>query len=598
MTSAERVSSSTKVCLWAMGTGAESVPVGDIVGDRYEVLAPQIWQDTQPEMPPATPDAIPETAIPYLKSHSHRLHVPGVYDVLTQKGKSPWILLENAPINIRAEKLYPDLLSQWATASSARQLSWLWQLWQLWQPLLEVGVASSLLDLALVRVEGWRVRLLQLTPDAQPPTFTTLSQSWQVLVDEAQPEIADALKNVCQALAAGEMSPAQLTVDLNYLLLKELAPYRPRFRTAGETHAGPNQSRNEDACYPEGEQPEIPTPRMAIVCDGVGGHEAGEVASQIVVRSLQLQLQGLLAESGREDNAVPPEVVAQQIEAAVRVVNDLVNTQNDLQSRSDRQRMGTTLVMALVVPQRIKTPQGWVQTDDLYIAHVGDSRAYWITPDYCHQITVDDDIASRETLAGRAFYTALRDRPEAGSLTQALGTRGSRYVTPHVQRFAVDEEGVLLLCSDGLSDHQQIEKAWANYIGLITKNIISLQAAVDSWIELANQKNGHDNVSVVLMQIKPALNAAYDTMPDQPAPAEAPAAEDLTEASKALLYGEETAAEAAVASSTEGAPKATVPRWWVAIMAIAILCIAGGVGWWVAGRLTPTLPTDDVESVE
>ena len=147
------MSSSTKVCLWAMGTGAESVPVGDIVGDRYEVLAPQVWQDTEPDVPPATPDAIPETAIPYLKAHSHRLHVPGVYDVLTQKGKSPWILLENAPINSRAGNLYPDLLSQWATASSARQLSWLWQLWQLWQPLLEVGVASSLLDLALVRVE-------------------------------------------------------------------------------------------------------------------------------------------------------------------------------------------------------------------------------------------------------------------------------------------------------------------------------------------------------------------------------------------------------------------------------------------------------------
>ncbi|MEM7647900.1 MAG: serine/threonine protein phosphatase, partial [Cyanobacteria bacterium P01_A01_bin.70] len=107
-----------------------------------------------------------------------------------------------------------------------------------------------------------------------------------------------------------------------------------------------------------------------------------------------------------------------------------------------------------------------------------------------------------------------------------------------------------------------------------------------------------DNVSVVLMQIKPTLNAAYDTMPDQPAPAEPPTTEDLTEASKALLYGEETAAEAAVASSTEGAPKATVPRWWLAIMAIAILCIAGGVGWWVAGRLTPTLPTDEIESVE
>ena len=60
---------------------------------------------------------------------------------------------------------------------------------------------------------------------------------------------------------------------------------------------------------------------------------------------------------------MPPQVVAQQIEAAIRVVNDLVNAQNDLQGRSERQRMGTTLVMALVVPQRIKTPNGWIQVD-------------------------------------------------------------------------------------------------------------------------------------------------------------------------------------------------------------------------------------------
>jgi protein phosphatase len=569
------------------------------VGDRYEVIAPQIWQDLQPETPPSTPDSLPDVVIPYLHAHGQRLHVPGVYDVVSQQGQGPWILLENAPVNPRAGKLYPALQERWAETAATRQISWLWQIWQLWPTLLDLGVASSLLDWENLRVEGWRVRLRQLIADQTPPAFADLARCWQSLTAAAKPALAQPLTNVCQGILAGSMSPEQLTVDLNYLLLKEAAPYRPRFRLAGGTDPGPNHTRNEDACYPQGEQPEIPTPRIAIVCDGVGGHEAGEVASQIVVRSLQPQLQGLLAESGREENAVPPAIVAQQIEAAIRVVNDLVNTQNDLQSRSDRQRMGTTLVMALVVPQRIKTPQGWIQVDELYIAHVGDSRAYWITPDYCHQLTVDDDIAGREARNGRAFYTSLRDRPEAGALTQAIGTRNSSQLVTHIQRFVIDEAGVLLLCSDGLSDHQQIETAWANYIGLITKEIISLQSAVDAWIELANQKNGHDNVSVVLLQALPLLDTAYGAATAATPPPEEAEESDLTDASKALLYGEEEADTGRESTpETTGEPvKLTVPRWWVAVMAIGILFFAGLIGWWVAGQLAPPPSEDTTEEV-
>lgn len=596
--SAERVGTQTRVCLWAVGPGAEAVAVGETVGDRYEVIAPQIWKDLQPEAPPATPDTIPASVLPYLQAHRQRLHVPGVYDVVNRSGgKAPWLLLENVPINTRSGELFPTLASRWETASAARQMSWLWQFWQLWQALEPFGVATSLLNADDVRVEGWRVRLLQFTPDATAPTLKDLGNSWAPLVASAQATIAPALTHVVQSMQAGELVPEQLTVDLNYLLLKEAAAYRPRFRVAGDTHPGPEQSRNEDTCYPVGEQPEIPTPRIAIVCDGVGGHEAGEVASQIVVRSLQPQLQGLLAECGREETAVPPQVVAQQIEAAIRVVNDLVNTQNDLQSRSERQRMGTTLVMALVVPQRIKTPQGWIQVEELYIAQVGDSRAYWITPDYCHLLTVDDDIAGRETLAGRALYSALRDRPEASSLTQAIGTRHSHYLTPHVQRLLLDEEGVLLLCTDGLSDQGQIEQAWANYIGLITKDIISLQSAVDSWIELANQKNGHDNVAVVLMHAKPLTNQAYGATPEAPADTETDAEADLTDASKALLYGEEDA-ETDATDATEKITKVGVPRWWIVTVATGILFFAGLLGWWVAGQIATPPVEREIESVE
>ena len=599
--SAERVGTQTRVCLWAIGPGTDALTVGDTVGDRYEVIAPQIWKDRQPATPPATPDTWPAAVRPYLQAHRQRVHVPGVYDVVPQPGKkAPWILLENAPINPRSGELLPTLAEQWSTVSAVRQLSWLWQIWQLWQELQPLNVASSLLNAENVRVEGWRVRVLQLLPDTDPPTLKALGDSWMPMIDSAQAAIAASLTSVVQSMTTSDLAPEQLSVDLNYLLLRESATHRPRFSVAGGTHPGPTQARNEDACYPVGEQPEIPTPRIAIVCDGVGGHEAGEVASQIVVRSLQPQLQGLLAECGREEIAVPLQVVAQQIEAAIRVVNDLVNSQNDLQGRSERQRMGTTLVLALVVPQRIKTPQGWIQVEELYIAQVGDSRAYWITPDYCHQLTVDDDLAGRETRAGRAFYSDLRDRPEASSLTQAIGTRPSHYLTPHVQRLTVDEEGGLLLCTDGLSDHYQVENAWANYIGLITKDIISLQSAVDSWVELANQKNGHDNVAVALMHVKPLLQNAFGAPPETPDAADDTATEaDLTDASKALLYGEEAAVPSADdPANSSGAPKAVVPHWWLAIVAFGILFFAGLFGWWIAGQLSAPPAEGEIESVE
>lgn len=603
MTSAERVTSQTRMCLWAVGPGVKSVPVGERVGDRYEVVAPQIWRDLTPDQPPQTPESLPEEVLSYLKAHTHRIHIPGIYDVIPQRGRGPWILLENAPVNARAGQLYPALSGVWPGASSKRQMSWLWQIWELWQPLMALGVASSLLDLENLRVEGWRVRVLQLIPDRSPPNLADLAHCWQALAGAAKPSIGPSLANVCQAILAGEMSIEQFTIDVNYLLLKEAAQNRFRFRVAGATHPGPH-SRNEDACYPEGEQLEIPTPRIALVCDGVGGHEAGEVASHTAVRSLQLQLQSLLAESGHDENAVPPSVIIQQIEAAIRVVNDLVNAQNDNQGRSDRQRMGTTLVMALIVPQRLRTPEGWVQVDELYIAHVGDSRAYWITPDYCHQLTVDDDIAGREAYTGRSFYTALRDRPDAGALTQALGTRNSNFLVPHVQRFIFAEQGVLLLCSDGLSDNNRVEAAWANYIGLIIKEIISLQSAVDSWVELANQKNGHDNVSVVLLQAKQlGEGAAYEPPVAEAMPTEEAVTppEDLTDASKVLLYGEEDEE----AETTQPPEPVTVPRqraiprgWLFGVIAF-ILLLSGIVGWWIAGQLVPsTPPADSPESIE
>ena len=99
-----------------------------------------------------------------------------------------------------------------------------------------------------------------------------------------------------------------------------------------------------------------------------------------------------------------------------------------LSSRQDRQRMGTTLIMALVQAYR------------LYMTHIGDSRAYLITSTGCYQVMVDDDIASREVRLGYRPYREALLNPASGSLIQALGMSASSALRPTVQQFLLDED--------------------------------------------------------------------------------------------------------------------------------------------------------------
>ena len=324
------------------------------------------------------------------------------------------------------------------------------------------------------------------------------------------------------------------------------------------------------------------------------------MASQMVVRSLQLQLRGLLAEAMEQPKAIPPRVVIDQIEAAIRVANNLVAEQNDRQKRSARQRMGTTLVMALVLPQRIDTPNGPAEVNELYLTHIGDSRAYWITPDHCQLLTVDDDIAGREVSAGNSFANTARQRPDADALSQAVGVQEYAKLRPHTQRFLFDSTGVLLLCSDGLSDNRQVELSWANYIGLIVKKVVPLEAAAESWVELANQKNGHDDVAVVLMsvhidetgdrsELSPTNEVVAGTsgLANSPlTPPKDPTQTEMTAASRALLYGETeeddrplTPEEMAAVKTELESSKPGSQKLITALLAAIVIGVVGIVGW-------------------
>ena len=99
------------------------------------------------------------------------------------------------------------------------------------------------------------------------------------------------------------------------------------------------------------------------------------------------------------------------------------------------------------------------------------------------------------------------------------------------------------------------------------------------------------------MHVKPLLADAFGAAPEMPSEADKTTEEDLTDASKALLYGEEEAATTPNAS-TSGGPKATVPQWWLAVVALGILFFAGVFGWWMAGQLSAPPTENEIESVE
>jgi len=535
--------------LWAIGKEVEQVPVGTVVSDRYQISAPQVWLDLRPNRPPEAPETLPEALLPYLKLFGYRLHIPTIYSFTVWESTGV-LLLENAPIDPTG-KLLPAIASLFPTATAIRQVYWLWQMLDLWVPLKELGVASSLLIPDNIRVEGWRVRLRALYIDGEAtPHLRDLAELWSswasALRDPLQTPLQPILEQMMQGNASNGTGEGMRAIaqQLNQLLLEQAATLPLRLSVASATASGPRRTLNEDFCFPP---PNVPgsedddslASRLAIVCDGVGGHAGGEVASQMAVRSLQIQLQALLTEVSEQSDILPPDVVAQQIEALIRIANNLIAAQNDEQERESRDRMGTTLVLALQLPQKISSEEGSGNSHELYLAHLGDSRAYWITPRYCHLLTVDDDVAGREVRNGRNLHREALRRLDGGILTQAVGTRVADYIYPTLQRFILEEDGVLLLCSDGLSDRDRVEQYWETVSSALFKDKATLEETAQRWVDLANEKSGHDNVSVVLMRcrISPDQPKLFDpTKVKAEEPTVGPSENELSESARALLY--------------------------------------------------------------
>ncbi|MGM3309054.1 PP2C family protein-serine/threonine phosphatase [Anabaena sp. WFMT] len=506
--------------VWATGPVTAKTLPHTKIADRYEVITQQIWLDTQPALPPEIPSELPPEVIPYLKLYSQRLHIPQPYGFTSSSTEDTHdiLLLENAPID-EIGNLYPIITEVWEEAKAVRQLYWLWQILQLWTPLSELGVAASLLSPKNLLVQGWCVRLLELHQTSEKLTLQDLGESWLSWVLVAKAEIATGLGNIIQKMCHSQVDLATISNQLNELLLASAAELPLMQTIAGVTNTGPIMKHNEDACYPSNSSDvdKYLQAKLSIVCDGIDGHEGGEVASQLAVQSLKLQIRAWLKDVAEQKEVISPDLLQQQLEASLRVVNNMIWSRNDEQNRQGRERMATTLVMAIQLPQRIVTNAGWESdnTHELYLANVGDSRAYWITPNYCQLLTIDDDLATREVQLGQSLYRQAIQTPNANALTQALGTKEAESLHFSIQRFILEEDGILLLCSDGLSDHNWVEKSWRDYATPVLTGRLSVEDAAQKWVKLANEKNGQDNTSVVLTLCR--ISQAY-LVPITPAP--------------------------------------------------------------------------------
>jgi protein phosphatase len=353
-------------------------------------------------------------------------------------------------------------------------------------PLLEKAISGQIDD-----IEQLRIELHSLNPsDDQTKSFNKINKSDNTVnVPKSQSEFPThqetETENFFDESDEDMVYSSELDGEATAMIPMKLG----NITDASCTHIGSQRDHNEDffGVQTSINKVENTTDKtisargIYIVCDGMGGHAAGEVASAMAVEQLQQYFQ-----DHWHDELPDKETIANGILST----NEILFQTNLDNSRSGNARMGTTLVMALV------------QDTQVAIAHVGDSRIYRITRKQgLEQLTLDHEVGQREINRGVEPDIAY-GRPDAYQLTQALGPRDNKCVRPDIQFLEITEDCLLLLCSDGLCDNSLLEKHWQNYLQHLISGGSNLEEGLFNLIEFANHYNGHDNITGILVRIK------------------------------------------------------------------------------------------------
>jgi len=249
---------------------------------------------------------------------------------------------------------------------------------------------------------------------------------------------------------------------------------------AAQTDVGLMRVHNEDAIAI------CPESGMTILADGMGGYNAGEVASEIAITVIREYVNDKI---NRFLSILIPhqpdelkEIVGQAVELAN---NTILNTSfNEPQYMG----MGTTLVMSLCYG------------DLLVVAHVGDSRAYRFRQNQLTQITRDHSVVQEQIDAGMISAESAQYSDIKNLVTRAVGVGFPVEVEVNLHQIEVGD--LYMLCSDGLSDMLNPQKIQE----IMQNNATSLQEICAELVNQANLEGGRDNISVILFRIKSIKN--------------------------------------------------------------------------------------------
>jgi protein phosphatase len=249
------------------------------------------------------------------------------------------------------------------------------------------------------------------------------------------------------------------------------------------TDTGKVRDHNEDAI---GSNPDI---GLMVLADGMGGYNAGEVASGIAVQIVT----DLAAEAAEREELSSIDSHSGLMRLSI-ILRDAVARSNKIiyqtaQSQTHCEGMGTTIVACIFFDNKVS------------IAHVGDSRAYRLRGGQLEQMTLDHSLL--QELVDRGFYTREEAQRSTNRnyVTRALGVEPT--VEVEVHEFDVLPDDVYLLCSDGLPDMVEDDDI---HLTISTFND-SLEVVGQQLVDLANDHGGRDNVSVMLAQVKEAFPA-------------------------------------------------------------------------------------------
>jgi serine/threonine protein phosphatase PrpC len=252
-----------------------------------------------------------------------------------------------------------------------------------------------------------------------------------------------------------------------------------RVRFAGDTNIGRKREHNEDTiALPETGE------RLAIVCDGMGGHASGEIASRLAVELIVDHF----TETGKQQVLTWPYKVDRDTRKDVnRMITSIMLANLEIWERSQREArfkgMGTTCVAIYFLD------------DHLIIGHVGDSRCYRVRGTELVQLTEDHSLINDYIRMKRVTPEEAENWPHKNVIVRALGMKESVQVDILTQTPKVGD--TYLLCSDGLTG--MIKDDQLQHILQSEKDV---DRAVERLIEAANEEGGVDNISCVLARVE------------------------------------------------------------------------------------------------